>query len=496
MPSESDRDANTGIGGLDEILGGGLTPNRIYLVDGTPGAGKTTLALQFLMAGAAQHEVSLYVTLSETEAELRASGQTHGWDLRGVSFREYMPEDASLDNRSELTMFHSSEVELGETLTRMLHDIDELKPRRVIIDALSEFRVLAETPLRYRRQILALKRFFVDRGCTVLMLDDRSDDERDSHVESIAHGVISLEHDLTPYGLDSRRLRVRKFRGRSFRAGLHDYQIKKGGLVVYPRLIATERAESFRRDAISSGISALDALLGGGPQMGTSTLLIGPAGSGKTTVAMQYVAAAAARGQQAAVYMFDELRSLMTQRLKAIGLNLDAMVAQGTLLLRQIDPAEQSPGEFAALVRADVEGGAKMVVIDSLNGYLNSMPHEEFLGIQLHALFAYLGVNGVATILVVGQQGIVGSNMSTPIDASYLVDSVVLFRFFESRGLVRKAISVTKKRGGGHENVIRELVIDSHGVRVGDPLSAFHGILTGVPATFDPAAVHAAAPKP
>lgn len=476
-----DHFVGTGISGLDEILAGGLTPNRIYLLDGTPGAGKTTLALQFLIEGAARGEKSLYITLSETEDELRASAHTHDWDLRGVEFREYIPGDTSLQQQSDLTMFHSSEVELGETLSAILRDIEAVKPRRVVIDALSELRLLTETALRYRRQLLALKRFFIDRACTVLLLDDRSDIERDSHVESIAHGVISLEHGLTPYGADTRRLRVRKFRGRKFRAGLHDYSIRKGGLVVFPRLVVSEGEATFKREAIGSGIVAIDALLGGGPQFGSSTLLSGPAGSGKTTVAMQYVAAAAARGQPVSVFMFDELRGLMIDRLNDIGIDLKPLIARQTLRLRQIDPTALPPGEFAALVRADVESGVRVVVIDSLNGYLNAMPHEHFLGAQLHELFAYLGMRGVATLLVVGQQGIVGSNMPVPIDASYLADSIVLFRFFEARGAVRKAISVTKKRGGGHESTIRELLIDTAGVRVGEPLVEFQGILTGVP---------------
>ena len=476
----------TGVAGLDDVLHGGLQPGHIYLIDGTPGAGKTTLAMQYLLEGTARGETTLYVTLSETEQELRNSAAAHRWNVDGVSIREYIPTDALLDKEAGLTMFRSSEVELGETLTRILSDIETLQPRRVVIDALSELRLLCEEPLRYRRQLLALKRFFVNRGCTVLMLDDRSDADRDSQIESIAHGVISLEHSFTPYGVDQRRLRIRKLRGQTYRAGLHDYLIVTGGLMVFPRLVASEHRESFERCAIPSGIAPLDALLGEGPQRGTSTLLIGPAGSGKTTVAMQYVAAAAARGEKVSVYMFDELRELLIDRFKAIGLDLDQVIDKGTLLLRQIDPTTLSPGEFADVVQRDVSEGTRMVVIDSLNGYLNAMPHEGFLGAQLHELFAYLGHRGVVTLLVVGQQGIVGNAMQVPIDASYLVDSIVLFRFFETRGQVRKAISVMKKRGGSHERTIRELTIDTDGVRVGNALNEFQGILTGVPSIISP----------
>lgn len=477
----------TGVPGLDEILAGGLTDNRIYLVDGNPGAGKTTLAMQFLIAGAARDEPVLYVTLSETEDELRSSAAAHGWDLRGATIREYIPTDAALRQESELTMFAASEVELGETLSHILKDIGAVRPRRVVIDALSELRLLSETALRYRRQLLALKRFFMGCRCAVLMLDDRSDSDRDTHVESIAHGVISLEHGVTSYGSDLRRLRVRKLRGRKFRAGSHDYLIQKGGLHVFPRLIPGEHAESFVRDALRSGVAELDALLGGGPQWGTSTLLVGPAGSGKTTVAMQYVLAAAARGERVSVFMFDELKGLLVDRLEAIGIDLGPLSASGKVSLRQIDPTELSPGEFAATVRADVESGTRMVVIDSLNGYLNAMPHEEFLTAQLHELFSYLGLKGVITLVIVGQTGIVGPSMPTPIDASYLVDSIVLFRFFELAGQVRKAISVTKKRGGGHERTIRELTIDQNGVQVGEALQGFQGVLTGVPRAIDQA---------
>jgi circadian clock protein KaiC len=475
-------DLTTGVDGLDDILHGGLPDKRIYLVEGSPGAGKTTLAMQFLLEGARDNQRAMYITLSETAEELRASAASHGWSLDGVDIREYIITDTSVERDREVTMYHTPELELGDTMARMLKDIHELQPQRVVIDALSELRLLSDSVLRYRRQLLALKKFFNECHCTVLVLDDRSNVERDSHVESIVHGVIALEYELTQYGSDLRRLRVRKLRGRAFQAGLHDYAIRTGGLEVFPRLIAAKHVTDFERAALHSGLAQLDQLLGGGPQFGTSTLLIGPAGCGKTTVSMQYAYAAARQGRKVAVYLFDELRDLLVDRLRAIGMDLQAVVDSGHMTITQIDPTQKSPGEFAAQVRDDVEQGeTRLVVIDSLNGYLNSMPHEEFLAAQLHELLAYLGNRGVVTFLVVAQQGIMGVNMSAPVDASYLADSIVLFRYFEAQGEVRKAISVAKKRGGSHENTIRELTIDTHGIRVGNPLAEFQGVLTGVP---------------
>lgn len=472
----------TGISGLDQVLLGGLIAHRTYLVEGSPGAGKTTLGLQFLTEGARLQDTCLYITLSETRDELAATATSHGWSLEGFHVREYIVTDATIERDREITMYHTSEVELGDTLSNILKDVEQIRPHRVVIDALSELRLLSDSVLRYRRQLLALKKFFSERKCTLLVLDDRSGVERDTHVESIVHGVLAMEHNLTDYGADRRRMRVRKLRGKSFQTGLHDYDIRTGGLEVYPRLVAAEHGKSFERHALASGIRELDQLLGGGPQSGTSTLLIGPAGSGKTTVAMQYASAAAARGERAVVYMFDELRGLLIDRLENVGLNLRPLIDSGYLIARQIDPTQMSPGHFASQVRRDVEQQqASVVVIDSLNGYLNSMPLENFLAAQLHELLAYLGNHGVVTFMVVAQQGIIGTHMQAPVDASYIADSVVLFRFFENHGEVRKALSVTKKRGGPHENTIREISIDSGGIRVGRALSEFHGLLTGTP---------------
>lgn len=472
----------TGINGLDEVLLGGLPDNHVYLVEGSPGAGKTTLAMQFLLQGVRENQRSMYITLSETADELRASARSHGWSMDGIEIREYIITDTSVERDREVTMYHTPELELGDTMARMLKDIREVQPERVVIDALSELRLLSDSVLRYRRQLLALKKFFNQCNCTVLLLDDRSNVERDSHVESIVHGVIALELDLTAYGSDRRRLRVRKMRGRSFLAGLHDYNVRTGGLEVFPRLMSASHAAKFERNALPSGLPQLDQLLGGGPQFGTSTLLIGPAGSGKTTVAMKFAVSAVQQGHKVAVYLFDELRGLLLDRFGQGGMNLSGAVESKGMTITQIDPTQKSPGEFAAQVRADVEqGGVRLVVIDSLNGYLNAMPHEEFLTAQLHELLAYLGKRGVVTFMVVAQRGIMGANMLTPVDASYLADSIILFRYFEMRGEVRKAISVAKKRGGPHENAIRELTVNSDGINVGEPLSDFQGVLTGVP---------------
>jgi circadian clock protein KaiC len=475
-------ESKTGIEGLDEVLLGGLPSYRIYLVEGTPGAGKTTLAMQFLLQGAREGQRSMYITLSETAEELRASAGSHGWSLDAIDLREYVITDATVDRDREVTMYHTPELELGDTMNRILDDIRATSPDRLVIDALSELRLLSDSVLRYRRQLLALKKFFSATRCTALVLDDRSSIDRDSHVESIVHGVIALEYGLTQFKSDLRRLRVRKLRGRPFQPGLHDYAIRSGGLQVFPRLIAAHHVTEFDRKPLASGLAQLDQLLGGGPQFGTSTLLIGPAGTGKTTVAMQFAKAAAGAGKKVAVYLFDELRELLVDRLDAVGIGLREAVDNGQLIIRQVDPAQQSPGEFTVQVRRDVEQGeVRLVVIDSLTGYLNSMPHEEFLAAQLHELLTYLGNRGVVTFMVVAQQGIMGNHMATPIDASYLADSIVLFRYFEAKGEVRKAISVAKKRGGSHENTIRELTIDAGGIRVGEPLSQFQGVLSGMP---------------
>jgi circadian clock protein KaiC len=472
----------TGIDGLDQVLAGGLTPNRLFLIEGVPGSGKTTLALQFLLEGARLGEPVLYVTLSETEEELRDVAASHGWNLDGVTIREVIPSEESLETDEQYTMFHPSEVELIETTKTILADVERLQPARVVFDSLSELRLLAGNPLRYRRQILALKQFFVGRECTVLMLDDLTSASHDLQVQSIAHGVVRLEQLYPEYGAERRRMIVLKYRGVRFRGGYHDYTIEKGGLAVYPRIVARENGSAQDLEKIPSGVPELDVLLGGGLERGTSTLIVGAAGTGKSSLAAQFVAAAAARGQRSALFIFDESTRTLLSRAAGLGMDLPAHVAEDRVRVKQVDPAELSPGEFSHAVRGAVEDfGATLVVIDSLNGYLHAMPEERFLIIQLHELLTYLGNAGVATILIGAHQGLIGPHMSAPVDASYLADAVVLMRYYETKGEVRQAISVVKKRGGAHERSIREFGLTSEGIKVGPALRAFRGILTGTP---------------
>jgi circadian clock protein KaiC len=472
----------TGVPGLDNVLNGGLIPHRLYLVDGTPGAGKTTLALQYLREGAKAGEKCLYITLSETKEELLAGAESHGWSLDGVDIVELVAQERDLDGEAEVTMYHPSEVELSETTRRVLDAVERVNPSRVVFDSLSEMRLLAQSSLRYRRQILALKQFFIGRKCTVLLLDDHTAEASDIQLQSIVHGVINLEQRAPVYGAARRRLRVVKFRGTQFRDGFHDFSIAQGGLIVFPRLVAAEHSKRFERECIKSGVTALDSLLGGGLDRGTSTLLMGPAGSGKSTVAMQYAVAAANRGDHAVIFTFDESAATLKARTGALGIEFEEGTQAGRVHIQQVDAAELSPGEFAYRVRQSVEQDkARIVVIDSLNGYMHSMPEEQFLTAQLHELLTYLGRQGVTTLLVLAQHGMVGTMMASPIDTSYLADSVVLFRYFEYAGKVKKAISVVKKRSGRHEESIREMHFDHSGIHLSEPLAQFRGILTGVP---------------
>jgi len=473
---------STGVAGLDNVLGGGWRPNRMYLIEGTPGSGKTTLALQFLREGARRGEPVLYVTLSETEKELRGVAKSHGWDLDGVVIREMLPSQESLQPDEQYTMFHPSEVELSETTIKILADVETLKPARVVFDSLSELRLLSGNSLRYRRQILALKQFFAGRACTVLLLDDMTAIEHDLQVQSIAHAVLRLEQISSDYGTARRRLTMLKFRGQQFRGGYHDYKINRGGVVVFPRLIAAEHADGGESHRLLSGIEALDDLLGGGLESGTSTLIVGAPGTGKSTIAMQFAISAAERGERSALFLFDESRSTLSSRCVGLGMSLEPHLKSGRIMLRQIDPAELSPGELVHdICHSVTEHGAKIVVIDSLNGYLNAMPNERFLILHLHELLTFLGRSGAATMLIGAQHGLIGSQMQSPVDASYLADAVILMRYFETNGEVRQAISVVKKRGGAHERTIRDFSMDGQGLRVGPPLRQFRGILTGVP---------------
>ena len=477
-----ERRVSTGIPGLDDVLNGGLPRGHLYLIEGDPGTGKTTVALQFLLEGLRQGEPGLYVTLSESRHELEIVAASHGWSLAQMPIYEMAPLQDEIDPEAQYTIFHPSDVELSDTITSVLKQVDALTPQRVVFDSLSELRMLARDPLRYRRQILALKRYFAGRKCTVVLLDDRTASGSDLQLQSIAHGVIMMQSLDRDFGIKRRRLEIRKLRGSKFREGFHDYSIETGRVVVYPRLIAAEHKPGFVREYVASGVKELDALLGGGLHTGTSTLMIGPAGSGKSTVTMQYVMAAAQRGDHTAMFTFDESLATLLERAKGLGMDFESQVKSGKIEIQQIDPAELSPGEFITQVRDAVnQKKAKIVVIDSLNGFLNSMPNEQALALQLHDLLAYLGQQGVATIMTLAQHGFVGVNMDTPVDVSYLADSVLLFRYYEMRGEVKQAISVVKKRTGGHERTIRELSFGKHGIRVGEALRKFEGVLTGTP---------------
>jgi circadian clock protein KaiC len=479
--------ASTGVTGLDDILAGGLTRNRLYLIEGVPGSGKTTLALQFLMAGVSAGEAVLYVTLSETEEELRAVAESHDWTLDGIVIRELARPEAALDPEEQNTMFHPSEVELVETTARILSDVDRLRPARIVFDSLSELRLLAGSSLRYRRQILALKQFFATRQCTVILLDDLVMVDMDMQMQSIVHGVIDLEQVNPDYGSERRRLRVVKYRGVKYRSGYHDFVIQRGGIQVFPRLVAAEHRQPGAGATLASDVAELDDLLGGGIAEGTSTLIVGPAGTGKSTLAAHFACAAAARGQHAAVFVFDESSATLLLRCGGLGINLAGHIETGRVTIQQVDPTELTPGEFTHAIRTAVEvDGAKVVVIDSLNGYLNAMPQERHLTIQLHDLLKFLGQMNVATIIIGAHQGLIGSAMQTPVDASYLADAIILLRYFEDKGEVRQAISVIKKRGSRHERTLREFKLDRNGITVGPVLREFRGVLTGVPVLDEP----------
>jgi circadian clock protein KaiC len=474
-----------GIEGLDNILGGGFTPNRIYLVEGDPGSGKTTLALQYLLEGRRAGEAGMYVSLSETKEELEGVARSHGWDLDGIYCHELLPSDESLLPDGQTRLFHPSEVELSDTTRAILAEVDRRKPSRVVFDSLSEMRLLAQHPLRYRRQVLALKQFFIGRDCTVLLLDDRTSAENDLQLHSLAHGVISLEHVAQEYGAERRRLRVMKMRGRAFRGGFHDFLIRTGGLDVFPRLVAAEHHGQFNAEPLKSGVSELDKLTGGGLHRGTSTLLMGPAGCGKSTIATQYAIAAAERGERSVLFTFDESTATLVTRSQGLGMDLKRHIDAKRIRVQQVDPGELSPGEFIYGIRRAVEkDAARVIVIDSLNGYLNAMPEERFLTIQLHEMLTYLGQQGVVTLMIVAQRGLLGSGMQTPVDASYLADTVIALRYFETKGELRRAISVIKKRSGAHEETLREMRLTKGGLTLGMPLHNFHGVMSGIPAVM------------
>lgn len=487
-PAIEDTAVKSGNAELDHVLGGGFARHRVYLLQGSPGSGKTTLALEFLLEGIKNGETVLYLTLSESEAELQTVAASHGWSLDKMNIFELLTTEEALQAENQYTMYQPSEVELGMTTEAIIKEVERLKPARVVVDSLSELKLLAQSPLRFRRQILALKKFFTTRSCTVLFLDDKTaiGAPESFQLESIAHGVIDLEQLSPEYGAEKRRMRIKKFRGQKYRGGYHDFAIEKGGIFLFPRIIPSEHETIHDKGKLESGIAEIDMLMGGGVDEGTSVLLLGPAGIGKSTISQQYAVTAARNGHQAVIFTFDESISTMMHRSEGIGLELKKYVDEGLIHVQPIDPTEMSPGEFAHRVRIAVGGEngttpARVVVIDSLNGYLNAMPEERFLMSQMHELLTYLGHHGVVTFLVVAQHGLLGNAMQTPLDTSYLADSVILFRYYECDGEVRQAISVVKKRSGDHERTIRAFDITDKGIKVGEPLSKFRGVLTGTP---------------
>jgi circadian clock protein KaiC len=469
-----------GIADLDHILGGGLTGERSYLLEGTPGSGKTTIALQFLLEGARRGERGLYITLSETAAELREVARSHCWDLGGIELFELVSGDG-LDPDAEQSILEPSEVELGETIQGVMECVARLSPTRVVFDSLSELRLLAQNSLRYRRQILALKQYFSSRRCTVLLLDDRSSDPGDLQLHSIAHGVITLEQAAQEYGVERRRLRVVKMRGVKYRGGYHDFTIETGGVAVFPRLVAAEHHTHYVEELVSTGLDRFDEMLGGGISVGTNLLFNGPSGVGKTSTAVRCALSAIDRGEKVAYFLFDEGRATMLSRAKAMGMDLQPHIDSGALSVTQIDPAELSPGEFSSWVRHAVENiGTRFVIIDSLNAFLQAMPGEKYLVLQMHEMLSYLNQQGVITILILGQHGIIGE-VRSDVDLSYLSDTIVLFRYFEARGDMLKAISVAKSRTTPHQASIRQFGMSPSGIAIGEPLKDFEGVLTGVP---------------
>lgn len=473
--------ASTGISGLDDVLAGGFLRGRVFLVEGMPGTGKTTIATQFLLAGAATGESTLYITLSETEEELRESAASHGWSMDSINIFELVPPENLLDDQQQQSLLYSSDLELGETTRRIFEAFERFHPDRVVLDSLSEIRLLAQSSLRYRRQILALKHYFARQRTTVLMLDDMTTELNDKTVHSVAHGVVALEELQREYGPERRRLRVVKYRGRRFRGGFHDFTIETGGVKVFPRLISAEHHRPLLRDNLATEIGALNDLLGGGIERGSSALILGPAGTGKSLLALTFISGAVRRGENAAMFVFDEELGLLIQRALGLGIDLQAMVDAGNLVLEQVDAAELTPGEFADRVRCCVElNGAQTVVIDSLNGYQAAMPEENALILHLHELLQYLNRRGATTFLTVAQHGLVG-DMKAPVDVTYLADTVILLRYFEALGRVRRAMSVVKKRTGRHEDTIREYRIGHHTITLGPPLVEFQGVLRGVP---------------
>ena len=473
---------STGSPGLDYILAGGYARKRIHLIEGTPGAGKTTLGLQFLLDGREAGESCLYITLSESKEELLHVASTHGWSLDGIEIFELVPPELSLDEDREQSIVYASDLELGETVQMVKDEVERVSPSRVVFDSLSEIRLLAQGALRFRRQVLALKHFFAQHDCTVLFLDDLTETVDDLSLHSLSHGVVRLEQIALNYGAERRRLRVHKMRGRRFHGGFHDFIIRAGGLEIFPRLVAGDHPDPGSVDRRGlSGIEALDDLVGTGLDYGTSTLVIGPSGTGKSTLAFRYAYAAMQRGERALVISFDETRRIFEHRVTGLGMDVDPMKEDGRFTYRQVDPAELSPGELTGIIREHVENrDVSVVVLDSLSGYQQAMPEEQYMLLQMHEILTYLNQQNVLTFLILTQSGMVGQ-MQNPVDLTYLSDSVLLLRYFEAQGQIRRALSVIKKRTGHHEPAIREFKISGAGLEVGPRLDGFRGILTGIP---------------
>lgn len=471
---------STGVPSLDDLLHGGLPAAHMYLLEGDPGTGKTTLAMQFIMEGVSRGEKALYITLSEPRSELESSALSHGWDIAKLPIAEFVPAEVQMAPEEQYTMFHPSEVELSDTIQRLTRLIDEVKPNRIVIDSLSELRLLASDTMRYRRQLLALKQYFVGRDTTVLLLDDRTADGSDMQLQSIAHGVLRLEKMQRSYGTIRRQIEIVKLRATPFREGFHDYTIKTGGMEIYPRLVAAEHSAQFEGERISSGLSVLDQMFGGGISRGSSTLITGPTGSGKSTLAMQFASEAVKRGDKASIFVFDEVLRTGLDRAEALGMPVRQQIENGLLSVSQVDPAELSPGELTSRIRTAVErDDTRVLVIDSLNGFLNAMPGEKDLSLHLHEMISFLNQRGVITFLVLTQHGLIGT-MQANVDVSYLADTVVLLRYFETQGTMRQAISVVKQRVGMHERTLREFSLCKDGIVIGKPLASFLGVLTGL----------------
>ncbi|NLE57375.1 MAG: AAA family ATPase [Planctomycetes bacterium] len=475
--------ASTGIAGLDEILQGGLPRNRVYLIQGDPGTGKTTLALQFLLEGVALGEKCVYLALSETRDELVEVVRSHGWSLEGIDVQELTASQQMMQAQAQQTVFEPAEVELHETTRKLLDIVGRSEPSRVVLDSLSELRLLGGSSLRFRQQILAIKQYFAERRCTVLLIDDLTVLADDRQLQSLTHGVIQLEQLALEYGADRRRLRVVKIRGMVYRQGYHDYTIQRGGLHVFPRLVAAEHRKDVPFEQVSSGIAELDNLVGGGPLSGTSILIVGPSGVGKSTVSLQYAMQAARQDKHVAIYLFDERPVSYVERAKGMAMDPSPYSNDGHIVIQQIDPAELSAGQFTHMIRDQVEGsGFRMVLIDSLDGFRLSMLGEKFLVLQLHELLAYLGQSDVSTVLTMSQHGILPTaSLATEAEVSYLADTIMLLRYYEYAGEVRRAISCVKKRSGAHEHTIRAMSMTPQGLKIGEPLRNLRGVLTGMP---------------